>query len=67
MGRAFRDLIDTAVDLLHLFILRRTDQIKHLCIGLHHIGGIAAGVCDGVMDPGLGDHMLPEELNAHVH
>ena len=42
-------------------------HIQHAGLGLHHVGAAAAGVGDGVVDPCLIAHVLPQELHADVH
>ena len=43
------------------------DHIEHAGLRLHHVGRDAAPVDDGVVDPCLVLHMLPQELDADVH
>ena len=43
------------------------DHVQHAGLGLDHVGAPAAGIGDGVVDPGLVTHVLPQELDAHVH
>ena len=58
MGSALSDLVDTLIDLLHLAVLRGTDQIQNLRIRLYNVRGVSAGVCDRVVDSRLRNHML---------
>ena len=36
-------------------------------MGLHHVGRDPASVRDGIVDPGLIRHVLPQELDPYVH
>ena len=58
MGSALSDLVDTLIDLLHLAVLRCTDQIQNLRIRLYNVRGVSASVCDRVVDSRLRNHML---------
>ena len=41
--------------------------LRYLGVGLHHIGGVSSRIGNGVVDPGLGDHMLPQIVGSHVN
>ena len=58
MGSALSDLVDTLIDLLHLAVLRGTDQIQNFRVRLYNVRGVSAGVCDCVVDSRLRNHML---------
>ena len=66
-GRALGNVIDPGQQGLGLADGFRPDHIDELRRGLHHIGGNAPCIGDGIVDRALGLHMLPQELNAYVH
>ena len=43
------------------------DHVHKLGFRLDHVGRNAAGIGNGIMDGTFGLHVLPQELNAHVH
>ena len=43
------------------------DHVHKLGFRLDHIGGNAAGIGNGIVDGTLGLHVLPQELDTHVH
>ena len=53
--------------LLYLGHLGRADGIKDLGLRRDHVGGDAAGIGDGSMDPGRIDHVLSHIVDANVH
>ena len=64
---ALGDVIDPLQKGLGLPDVPGADHVDEAGAGLDHVGGQSAGVGDGVMDAGLGGHMLSEELDADVH
>ena len=58
MGSALSNLVDTLIDLLHLTVLRGTDQIQNLRVRLYNVRGVSAGVCDRIVDSRFRNHML---------
>ena len=58
MGSTLSDLVDTLIDLLHLTVLRSTDQIQNFRVWLNNVRGVSAGVCDRIVDSRLRNHML---------
>ena len=63
---ALRDVEHPFVHLVHLGAFRRPDVVPHLGIGRHHVRRFPAARHHAV-DAGLGDHVLPEVVHAHVH
>ena len=47
--------------------LIRPDHIKDRRVGLHHVRRDPAGIRDGIMDPAVVGHVLPQKLHPDIH
>ena len=65
--RALRHLVHPLEQLQHLVHMRRADVVVQRRAVGHHVGRFAARVPVGVVQPGVGDHVLPQIVAAHVH
>ena len=66
-GRALGDLIHPLVEGHAVLDEVGADHVEDAGLVLDHVGAGAAGIQDGVVDAGVMGHMLPQELDAHVH
>ena len=64
---ALGDLVHPGLQLHGLRHMIGPDHVQYAGPGLDHVGTPAAGIGDGVVDPSLVTHVLPQELDAHVH
>ncbi len=65
--RALRDLVDAPDQFVHAGQVAGADRIAHAGMGLHHVGGDAAGVEQGIMDAGVARHVLAHVVDADIH
>ena len=65
--RALRDLVHALHQFVHAGQVAGADRIAHAGMGLHHVGGDAAGVEQGVMDAGVARHVLAHVVDADIH
>ena len=65
--RPLRDLVDAFHQFVHAGQVAVTDRIAHARMGLHHVGGDAAGVEQGIMDAGVARHVLAHVVDADIH
>ena len=65
-GGPLGDLHYPFLDGLQELLLRGPDVVVAACVVGDHVGLAAAGLYD-VVDAGLGDYVLPEEVDADVH
>ncbi len=64
---ALGDVDHPLVNVLRLVELRCADQVQHLGVGLHHVGGAAAGVGDRIVQPRFLHNMFAQEVGAGIH
>ncbi len=66
-GRGLGDLVHALLQAQRLGNRVIAHHVEHGGVRLHHVGGNAAAVGDGVVHPGRGGHVLAQILHADVH
>ena len=66
-GRTLGDFVHPLVEGHAVLDEVGADHVEDTGLVLDHVGAGAAGVQDGIVDAGIAGHVLPQELDAHVH